>query len=387
MSQSCSSNRLQTFFPRTRSFFYIQNTIVLAEYPALVDEANMGDRKSFKDPLPYTIRRDPLYHLLARYPIYIKNFVVAGNDKAMSFVVKSKNEKASELAPLQSSSTTTMMLMQILVVDLSGIGDRVHNYKGQKVTMLHAKLSKGKASALETLEVFDDENDLHGLLSTKELPDAMACHIMVRDMIRVYKETKKELGVAVAREAELKGKYDGAVVGLDENLIVVSLREELKSLKGQLKEHEADYGRFLLEERKWSGMLKHDRAEVVSKLVPYIAMELYHSDEVGQIVGNLLKAAIFHGRCNALEEMAATKKPVDLSKVECYRPSVEEEYNEAGSAYVTTDLKPPTITKKPSPAKPQSSALATSIKKLVSPTLTSEKPAIAELRSDPPIQD
>nr|GEZ89728.1 hypothetical protein [Tanacetum cinerariifolium] len=261
---------------------------------------------------------------------------------------------------------------------------------------------------------------------------------MVRDMIRVYKETRKELRVDVTREAKLKAKYNDVVVGLDENLIVVSLRKELKSLKGQLKEHEVDYDKLLLDERKWVGqkesiimieskcdglkkerdrlretkiklqgkidglklrckMLKQDKAEVISKVVSYISMEPYHCDEVGQNVENLVKAAIFHERCSALEEMAATKKPVDLSKVECYRPSDEEEYNKAGNAFVTTEypflieatrdpstaledllskkprsLKPPTLTKKPSPEKLQSFAPAITMKKLVSHNPTSE---------------
>ncbi|GJS34410.1 hypothetical protein Tco_0532792 [Tanacetum coccineum] len=229
--------------------------------------------------------------------------------------------------------------------------------------MLPAKPSKGKAATSEPLEVFDDKIDLHGLPSTKELLDAIACHIMVervtpqawtniiksmsleklldlhdngytrqavvdnhlndrvRDLIRVYKETKKELGLVTSREAELKAKYDGVVMGLDENPIVVGLQEEVKSLEGQLKDHEADYGRLLLEERKWASqkerivvieskcdglekeryklgeikiklreeidglklrcrMLKQDRAEVVSKVVSYIAMKLHHSDDV-----------------------------------------------------------------------------------------------------------
>ena len=34
---------------------------------------------------------------------------------------------------------------------------------------------------------------------------------------------------------------------------------------------------------------------MVSNVVPYIAMELYHSDEVGEMVGRLVDATIFHG--------------------------------------------------------------------------------------------
>ncbi|GJX25936.1 retrovirus-related pol polyprotein from transposon TNT 1-94 [Tanacetum coccineum] len=367
-----------------------------------------------------------------------------GNDKDTSFVVKSKNEESfgigspsifvnnnnnvdagpSQLRPLASAPSSQFLENTADSADTQML-KRNRSWL-QKVTMLYAKLSKGKASASKILEVFLEPK----IFLMLWLVTSWWSKLPFEPGPTSWIETKKELGVAIAKEAELKAKYDGgAVVGLDENLIVVGLCEELKYLEGQLKEHEAGYGRFLLEERKWTRqkeriimleskydglkkerarlretkiklreeidglklrckMLKHDRAEVVSKLVPYIAMELYHSDEVGQIVGNLLKAAIFHGRRNTLEEMAAIKKPADLSKVECYRPSVEEEYNKAGSAYVTAEsLKPPTPTKKPSPAKPQSFALATTTKKLVSPTPTLEKPAIPELSSDPPIQD
>ncbi|GKA06526.1 hypothetical protein Tco_0685750 [Tanacetum coccineum] len=196
----------------------------------------------------------------------------------------------------------------------------------QKVTMLPAKPWKGKVACLEPLKVSDNKQDLHGLPSTKELLDALACHTMVEhlngramELIRVYKKTKKDLEAVVAREAEPNAKYDGAVVVLDENPVVITLREEAKTLKDQIKEHEAD----------------SRRVEVITKVVPYVAMKLYHSDEVGQVIGNLMKAAIFHGRCSALEEIAATKEPVDLSKVKCYRPTSKEEYNEASNAYIT----------------------------------------------------
>ncbi|GJU81884.1 hypothetical protein Tco_1284249 [Tanacetum coccineum] len=158
-------------------------------------------------------------------------------------------------------------------------------------------------------------------------------------MIRVYKETKKELGVVAANEAEQKAKYDGVVVDLDENPVVIGLREELKSIEGQLKEHKEDYGRLLLEEKKWAGQKervaalesKCDGAEVVSKM---------------QRIGG-----------DGCDEVASG--PVEGQ--------------------------PPTPTKKSSPANPRSSAPTTATEKLVSPTLTPEKHATAALSSDPPV--
>nr|GEX04233.1 hypothetical protein [Tanacetum cinerariifolium] len=219
-----------------------------------------------------------------------------------------------------------------------------------------------------------------GLPSTKELLDALACHIMVehvtprpwtntlegfslgslldlhdnsytrqaivdnqlngmaRELIKDYKKTKKDLEAVVAREVEPKAKYDGDVVVLDENSVVITFLEEVKTLEDQIKVHEAD----------------SKRAEVVAKVVPYVAMKLYYSDKVGQVIGNLVNAAIFHGRCSALEEIAATKEPVDLSKVKCYHLTYEEEYNKTGNTYIRSNTisskKPPRSPKAGSPS-------------------------------------
>ncbi|GJT57772.1 hypothetical protein Tco_0992826 [Tanacetum coccineum] len=59
---------------------------------------------------------------------------------------------------------------------------------------------------------------------------------------------------------------------------------------------------------------KHDRASVVSKVIPHVAQKLVHSDEMGVLVAKLIKAAIFRGRCEAFEEVAKLEEPFDLSK-------------------------------------------------------------------------
>ncbi|GKF68516.1 hypothetical protein Tco_0198195, partial [Tanacetum coccineum] len=58
--------------------------------------------------------------------------------------------------------------------------------------------------------------------------------------------------------------------------------------------------------------------EVVSKVVPYAAMELVHSDHMGSLVGRLVSSAILYGRCRAYEQVAEMKKPFDLSKFVAY---------------------------------------------------------------------
>ncbi|GJY13460.1 hypothetical protein Tco_0382769, partial [Tanacetum coccineum] len=53
--------------------------------------------------------------------------------------------------------------------------------------------------------------------------------------------------------------------------------------------------------------LKQDRREVVSKVIPYAAMTLVHSDDMGSLVGRLVSSAILYGRCSAYEKVADMK--------------------------------------------------------------------------------
>nr|GEY40478.1 hypothetical protein [Tanacetum cinerariifolium] len=67
--------------------------------------------------------------------------------------------------------------------------------------------------------------------------------------------------------------------------------------------------------------LKQDRRDVVSKVVPYAAIELVHSDELGRLVGKLVSSAITYRRCRAYEQVAVMKEPFELSKAKGYRSS------------------------------------------------------------------
>ncbi|GJY66973.1 hypothetical protein Tco_0469211 [Tanacetum coccineum] len=146
--------------------------------------------------------------------------------------------------------------------------------------------------------------------------------------------------------------------------------EEREGLKAnEAKEHKANLDRMMLESKKWAGYqvslstleskvvsleaekarlevveaslrqevddLKRDRMEVVSKVVPYIAMELVYSDELGRIVGKLVSSAVFYGRCAAFEEVYEMKEPFDLTKVKGYRPSYKKEHTKAGNDHAT----------------------------------------------------
>nr|GEU39096.1 hypothetical protein [Tanacetum cinerariifolium] len=92
------------------------------------------------------------------------------------------------------------------------------------------------------------------------------------------------------------------MMDFDNNAAVVALREKISTLSSEAKEHKANLDRMMLE-------------KVVSKVVPYIAMELVYRDELGRIVGKLFCSTIFYERCVAFEEVSEMKEPFDLTKV------------------------------------------------------------------------
>ncbi|GJT38958.1 hypothetical protein Tco_0938823 [Tanacetum coccineum] len=151
--------------------------------------------------------------------------------------------------------------------------------------------------------------------------------------------------------------------------------------------------------------VKHDRREVVSKVVPYACIELLHSDELGRLVGKLVSSAITFGRCRAYKHVARMNEPFDLSKVKGYRPSYKKEHTQSSNdldtatfswlneyiadAYDSVEAllskKPPTL-QKPVPLRTQmpvpSSQLATPSfapsSKLMSPPGDIVKPSLSQ---------
>ncbi|GJY35865.1 hypothetical protein Tco_0421243 [Tanacetum coccineum] len=213
-----------------------------------------------------------------------------------------------------------------------------------------------------------DEDE--GLPDCFELKDANACHLKISAITppawrghldnqmdlelldrhdRCYARSHKE-------ECEwLRAKCEAAMAEFDQNPAVLALWEKISSLSAEVKEHKGNLDMMMLESQKWAGYqvtlsaleskvtsleadkarleaveaslrteikkLRQDRRDLVSKVVPYAAMELVHSDELGRLVGKLVSSAITYGRCRAYEQVAAMKEPFDLSKVKAYRSS------------------------------------------------------------------
>nr|GEV09099.1 retrovirus-related Pol polyprotein from transposon TNT 1-94 [Tanacetum cinerariifolium] len=150
----------------------------------------------------------------------------------------------------------------------------------------------------------------------------------------------------LAREEKYKGvqaKCEASMTDFDKNPDVLLLREKMSLLAEVAKEHKGNLDRVMLESQKWSGYqvslsalesnvtsleaekanieatkaslrqeikeVKHDRRELVSKVVPYVCMKLLRSDELGRLVGKLVSSAITFGSF-AIEEPPTLQKHV-----------------------------------------------------------------------------
>ncbi|GJS34795.1 hypothetical protein Tco_0533177 [Tanacetum coccineum] len=266
--------------------------------------------------------------------------------------------------------------------------------------VLGPALGRGSAKQGEDdTPVLSISNNDKGLEDCLELKDVTACHLNIS---AAHVMRAREL----AREEECEGllaKCEAAMTDFNKNPAVLLFREKMSSLATEVKEHKGNLDRLMLESQKWLGYqeieeVKHDRREVVSKVVPYACMELLHSDELGRLVGKLVSSTITFGRSRAYEQVARMKEPFNLSKGKGYRPLYEKEHTQARNDLATTTFswlneyvadasasmeallskKPPTL-QKPVPLRTQihvpSSQLATPFLKLMSPPADIVKPS------------
>ncbi|GKC00112.1 hypothetical protein Tco_0986248 [Tanacetum coccineum] len=197
-----------------------------------------------------------------------------------------------------------------------------------------------------------------------------------RELLQVIEKLRGECDVMRSRERArdeecegLRVKCEAAMTDFEKNPAVVALREKISALSTEAKEHKLSLDRMMLESQKWAGYqqslstleskvtaletekarleavevslwkevyeLKQDRRVVVSKVVPYLAMELVHSDDMGSLVGKLVSSTIVYGRCRAFEQVAGMKEPFDLSKVKGYRSSYKKDHTQASNDLAT----------------------------------------------------
>ncbi|GJU59771.1 hypothetical protein Tco_1237537 [Tanacetum coccineum] len=303
-----------------------------------------------------------------------RNFIYTEEDEDLTFLPKDLSPGFNTRSPSVSINTEPIRTDEEPATDVAArIKERKCKTRGgSSRPPVKRKLASGlstsrtvraKASALKddspVLSISDDDEGLEDCL---ELKDATACHLKISaitpptwkgfldnhlevDMLDLHDRCYARQAVmdnAVNRRSHelLEAKCEAAMTDFDKNPAVLFLREKMSSLAAEAKEHKGNLGRLMLESQKWSGYqeiekVKHDRREVVSKVVPYACIELLHSDELGRLVGKLVSSAITFDRCRAYEQVARIKEPFDLLKVKGYRPSYEKEHTKDNNDLAT----------------------------------------------------
>ncbi|GJT96401.1 hypothetical protein Tco_1091919 [Tanacetum coccineum] len=246
---------------------------------------------------------------------------------------------------------------------------------------------------IPSVGVFDEKNILDNYMDLELLDLHDRCYARQafvdnvlnkrsREFLRVIEKLKGECDMIKererAREEESEGiraKCEVAMFDFEKNLTVVALREKISTLSFEVMSLVAEKPRLetvKVSIRKEVDDVRRDRMEVVLNIVPYAAMELIYSDDLGSLVGKLVTSAIIYKRCKAFDQVAAMKEPFNLTKVKGYRSSYKKYHNQAGNdlaiatfrwlsefvadpsapAEVLLTKKPPSI-QKPTPLKTQ----------------------------------
>ncbi|GJR89790.1 hypothetical protein Tco_0213801 [Tanacetum coccineum] len=373
-------------------FFFVQSSIVPAEYLQLLLEHNKWDLKSYKDKLPSNIEENPMFQRLGRYPISVRVFrdpilflaglkpsweygqqqlaiIVGGKEIAFRNFIYAENEEDLSFLPKDPSSR---------------FGARQEG--GSSRPPVKRKIALGSSSSRATsAKISSSKDDLPFLTVSDDdavLPDvfelkyANACHLKISAITRLawkdYLDNHLDVELERAWEEEceeIRTKCEAAMTDFEKNPTMVVMRHKISTLSTKAKVHKANLDRMMLESQKWAGYqvslsvqeskvasleaekarlevvevslrnkvddIKRDMMEFVSKVVRYAALELIHSDELGRLVCKLISSAILYGRCAAFEQVANMKEPFNLLKVKGYQPLYKNEHTQAGNELAT----------------------------------------------------
>ncbi|GJS71332.1 hypothetical protein Tco_0704173, partial [Tanacetum coccineum] len=336
-------------------FFFVQDSIVLIDCPELLSKDNRWDTKSFKDKLPDMIHENPncsdygtnILSMFETFPdptcflaeMAFKNFMFTEDDEDLSFLPKDLSPSFGTGSP-SVSINTELPLVEAEPLDGVVTEQLVENFADSGGSPVHqeklvthhgsvaARIKDMKCRTRGSLKPpvkrrsprYAELLDLHDRCYARQAVMDNAVNRRAQELLKIIEQMRGECEVLKEREKAREKECEE----LRPNSKVASLEAE----KAKLEVSE-------LSLRQEVEDVKRDRAEVVSKVVPYMAMELVHNDELGRLVGKLASSSIFYGRCAAFEEVAKMKEPFDLSKVKGYRSSYKKEHMKAGNDLAT----------------------------------------------------
>ncbi|GJZ31938.1 hypothetical protein Tco_0576985 [Tanacetum coccineum] len=319
-------------------FFFVQDSVVPSTYPELLSKDNR---------YPTSVRVFPDL-ILFMAEMSFRNFMYAENDDDLSFLPKEPSVDFGTGSPSVSINTEPPVVEECGCKDK---GKELQNQRGLfeasyqvQAGLSTSRYTRAKAAALKDdsafLTISDDDK---GILDCFELENASACHLKVSaitpptwknhldnqldvELLDLHNQCyARQVVVDNAvnrRPRELLKVIDPIRAECDllkdRNPAVNVLYEEIASLSGEVTSLEAEKVKLEVVKasfRQEPHNAKLDRAEVISKVVPYVAMELMNSDDMDRLVAKLVSASILYGRCHAFEEVAKMKDPFDITKV------------------------------------------------------------------------
>ncbi|GJS05996.1 hypothetical protein Tco_0362792 [Tanacetum coccineum] len=257
-------------------------------------EENMGFDL---DVIPYHIREHPLYQRVAREAF--KNFMIKGIDDEFNFLPKEPTDDpgTGSLFISINIETPATVVEPLNTVDPSHFSENMadsedspstnkdvvlvsafvaENTKDQKVTIPLKTSGKRKQTAptpsTRTTRQKTQKHSTRGSKAAslrifvvcadfpkaKELKDAKDYHWVVSHVtppswkVRADCDAIQERGKIKDRGyVEFEAKCNATLEDLEKNPLVLDLREEIKTLQGQVDKMHGEYNRLVLEEKKW----------------------------------------------------------------------------------------------------------------------------------------
>ncbi|GKA49861.1 hypothetical protein Tco_0742934 [Tanacetum coccineum] len=301
--------------------------------------------------------------------IAFRNFIYTENDDDLVFL---PNEPSLGFEVTADSGES--LKASVFVVHPGSVAARIKERKcktrgGSSRPPVKRKLASGSSSSRAVRAKNSASKDDDPILSISDDDEGkFLVHLVLYEVIdllihplsllslhqlgKVIKKMRGEANVIKASERsheeeceELRVKCEAAMAEFDQNSTIRVLREKISSLTTNVKEHKGNLDKMMLESQKWSGYqvtlltleskvdsleaekarleaveaslrreaeeLKQDRKDVVSKVVPYAALEAY-------------------------EQITAMKEPFDLSKAKGYRSSYKKEHTQDNNDFATT---------------------------------------------------
>ncbi|GJT66720.1 hypothetical protein Tco_1018200 [Tanacetum coccineum] len=233
----------------------------------------------------------------------------------------------------------------------------------QKAQKVPPQASKDSGDPSDPLDV-DSDPDFHEFSYAKKLKDSIDCHWVVAHVTSPsWTQHLKKISLeklcdihdkAYMRQVVLDNMLNSRT-RKDKNSLMLDIREDIKTMHGQVDRLHGEYSWLVLEENKWVNYeqtlaILHLKVKV-AKVVPYVATKLARSDKMGLLVAHLAKEALSHGRCLTPEEVAHLKEPFELEKMS------EVNIDPYAPLEVLLSKKPKSLRPKPAPSssKPSSS--------------------------------